>query len=558
MASINAKLIINETGNGVMDSVVTNTETNNISILPYTTDITSWFTSQTSINRDYQGAIVDTINGAKTSKYGTAKYGVKQVSDNQYVNQYNGLMFRNPSDLNEDFKITIVGTDIIAFNIYFDNSMGQYPTEYTVYSSISGETRTFTNSDNVIEISDLLAGYGTTEITITQWALPNIPIAITFVENVEIEVNMNKRWIDNFETESQSTSNPSTIEYGGLANTGNIKLIDKRKDKNSQEPLLYSYSKMGYLNANLFSLYLYINGKQVQHHISTSSPYYANNNTLTLELTNDVQKWNDIIVPSMNISDKSVFWFLEYLFETYLGYDYWELRNIVESKNAIIENGDTLSIYDYLIYLDINNVELQQGSLLNQLNKICQATQINYWIKDNGEITFASARPLITYDEKAIVVPYSKQYSTFDYSILVDNRYDMVSFDNDTITNTGNKNVLKIQSNELLDDIYDEYTDKQMKNIVKNTILSDYSKGIKTANLKVFPSDLYDIDGVIAKNWKNGEILEIDDVIVILDKEGHSALADSDGNDVYFRIVDRKVIYEGQVLIELSLREIKN
>lgn len=551
MASINARLVINEVGNGVMDSVTTNVETNNISVLPYTTNITSWFVNQTASNRDYQGAIVDVINTGNPIKYGTAKYGVKKVSDNQYTNQYQGLMFKTPNDLQSNFTITIVGTDILSFNIWFDNAMGQRPTSYTVYSSISGTTTSHTTDDNKVRISGLLSGYGTTIITITGWANNNLPIAIKFVENVEINVDMNKHWIDSFETQSQKTSNSSSVEYGVLANTGSIKLIDK-------DGKLYNYSKLGYFNANLFSLYLFINNRQVQHHISTSAPYYANNNTLALELTNKIQKWNEIIVPAMNINSKSVFWFLQYLLVTYLGYTNQEVRSIAESKEIIVENGDTLSIYDYLVYLDINDIELQQGSLLDQLSKLCKATQLNFYMKDDGTLTFSMARPLKIYNEQKIVIPYEKQYGTFDYSILVDNRYDDVVFDNDSSVNYGNKNVIKIQSNELLDDIYDNYGDIEMKDIVRNTILEDYSQGVRTANLKVFPSDLYNTNGNLAKNWKNGEIIEIDDILLIQDKDGNDVLQDKNNLDVYFRVVDRKVIYEGQILIELTLQEIIN
>lgn len=162
MASIKAILKINEQGNGVMESVTTNVETNNISTLKYATDVTSWFVNQTSANKNYRGANVNVVG---ISKYGNEKYGAKQTSDNTYTNSYNGLMFPAPSQLNQNLKITIVGQDILSFNIYFDSSMNQYPTSYSVYSSISQETRTFTNDDFVIEVSGLLAGHGTTEIT---------------------------------------------------------------------------------------------------------------------------------------------------------------------------------------------------------------------------------------------------------------------------------------------------------------------------------------------------------------------------------------------------------
>ena len=558
MASINALLKINEVGNEVMDSVISNVETNNISILPYTTNLTSWFVNQTSGNRDYQGAIVNTINGSNTSKYGSAKYGAKKVSDNQYVSQYNGLMFKDPNDLTEDFKITIVGVDILSFNIWFDESMGQRPLEYTVYSSISGETNTFTTQDNIVRISGLLSGYGTTIITITSWYDDSLPIAITFVENVEIDIHLNKFWIDNFETQSQKTTNPLGVEYNTLANSGSIKIIDKDKK-------LYEYSKMGYLNVDLYTLTLFINGKQAQEHISLSSPNYSSNYTLSLELTNEIAKWNDIVVPSITYSSATrLYNIIEDLLTTYLGFTSQQVIDLLSESYVLALNSSNqnyeLLLYDYcrLTIRIPSGLTLESDTLLNQLNKVCMVAQIGFYYGDNGELKVRGLRPVMTSDEKIINVPIEKQYDTFEYSIITDNRYDAVSFDNDTINNSSYRNVLKLSSNEILDIARFSSTTTLIKEKVSNSILKDYSRGIKMATMKIFPSDFYYTDNTMAKNWNNGDIIEINDILRIEDKDKNNVLYDNNNMEIYFRVVDRKIIYEGQVLIELALQEIKN
>ena len=214
MASIRAVLKINEQGNGVIESVTTNVETNNVSAIPYATDVTNWFLNQTTQNKNYEGAYIDVLGSG--AKYGTAKYGLRKFPTTQYTNKYLGLMFPCPSDLQNDFTITIVGTDVLSFNIYFDYVMWQRPTSYTVYSSISGTTTSYTNEDNVIRISNLLAGHGTTIITITGWALQNKPIGIKYFENVELDIYMDKYWIDGFETQTQKTSDGESIQFGIL------------------------------------------------------------------------------------------------------------------------------------------------------------------------------------------------------------------------------------------------------------------------------------------------------------------------------------------------------
>lgn len=555
MASIRALLKINEVGNGEIDSVTTNVETNNISVTPYTTDITNWFVNQTTSDRDYQGA---TVNIAGVSIYGTAKYGVKDSSNNRYGSVYNGMMYPTPSQLSENFKITIVGTNVIAFNIHFDNSMGQYPTEYQVYSSITGLTETFSNLDEVIRISNLMAGYGTTEITITQWNESNAPIGITFVENVEVDLTMDKYWIDSFETQSQMSTDASSVQYETLANTGSITLMDKRLPNGKSK--LLEYSKLGYLNNNLYTLQLFINNRQVQEHISLSSPNYnLNNHTVKLELTNEIQKWNDIVVPEQTYnSNPRLYNVLTDILQNYIGYTNNQLSTlnvkILFLNSSNVEEEKVLSVALYNItYL---SPTLQQDTALNILNKICQAMLLAIYLKDDNTLAIRSLRPRKLSDEKVIVIPFVKQYSALDYSIITDNKYDGVSFDNDT-TYTSNKNILKIQSNEIIDNSRNTST-YYAKDFISAMILKDYAKGVKNATLRVFPSNFYYTDGTLAKNWQNGEIIEINDIIKILDENGNSAFVDINKQDTYFRVIDRKVVYEGQVLIELQLQEIIN
>lgn len=550
MASIRAFLRINEVGNGEIESVTTNVETNNVSITPYTTDITNWFINQTTSDRDYEGA---TVNVAGLSQYGTDKYGVKETGVNQYKSSYQGMMYPTPSQLSSDFAITITGTNIIAFNIHFDNSMGQYPTEYQVYSSITGLTETFSNSSEVIEISGLMTGYGTTIITITQWAENDVPIAITFVENVEVNLTMDKYWIDSFETQSQLSTDASKVQYEVLANTGSITLIDKNNK-------LLEYSKLGYLNTNLYRLQLFINNRQVQEHISLSSPNYnLNNHTVKLELTNEIQKWNDIVVPEQTYnSNTRLYNILTDILQNYIGYTNDQLstlnKKILFLNSSNVEEEKVLSVALYNItYLSST---LQQDTALNILNKICQTMLLAIYLKDDNTLAIRSLRPRKLSDEKVIVIPFAKQYSALDYSIITDNKYDGVSFDNDT-TYTSNKNILKIQSNEIIDNSRNTST-YYAKDFISAMILKDYSKGVKNATLRVFPSDLYYTDGTLAKNWQNGEIIEINDIIKILDENDNSAFIDINKQDTCFRVIDRKVVYEGQVLIELQLQEIIN
>lgn len=546
MASIKAILKINENGNGVIESVTTNVETNNISAIPYVTDVTSWFLNQTSQNQTYRGATINVLGSG--AKYGSAKYGLKKTSDNQYTDSYLGLMFPTPSQLQNNLSITIVGTDVLSFNIYFDNSMGQYPTSYTVYSSISGITDSFTSDDNVIEIDNLMTGRGTTIITFTGWNLQNVPIGITYFESVEIDVKMDKTWIDSFESQVQKTSDGESIQYGVLANTGNITLIDKDKS-------LLDKAKRGYLDVYLFTLELYVNNRLLQTHISNSAPYFADNYTMKFELSNKVEKFQNKYLNLSFSGQESALDILEDICRSFNDFD-------TDYDNVLVLNNGVNTEYPLDHYLSVFEIPSGQtftieGNALELINKICNAFGMNAYFRDEANfLSFTSARPRMIASQWIINIPYQKQFSDFDYSILVVNRYDRVFFDDET-TNVNYKNSVTLQTNEFFGLVNTDFSDTP-KTILRNQILQDYADGIKIAKISIFPSDLYTTSNVKVKNWKIGQILEVNDVVRVENKDGNNVLYDKNYNEVYWRVIDRKVRYEGQILIDLVLQEIKN
>ena len=159
--------------------------------------------------------------------------------------------------------------------------------------------------------------------------------------------------------------------------------------------------------------------------------------------------------------------------------------------------------------------------------------------------------------EVIINIPYQKQYSDFDYSILTVNRYDRVFFD-DEVSNANYKNAITLSKNEFfnLDNTY--RPTGTVEESLKQSILEDYADGIKIAKISVFPSDLYTTTGVLVKKWNEGQILGVNDIIRVENKDGDNVLYDKNYNEVYWRIIDRKVKYEGQILIDLIIQEIKN
>lgn len=549
MASIKALLKINENGNGVIESVTTNIETRNISTLPYTTDVTNWFLRQTSANKNYAGASFNVLGISNSATLGAMRYGVQKSSDSSYTNSYNGLVFGCPSQLQNPLTITIVGTDVLAFKIHFDTTDGQSPLTYTVYSSISGQTTTHSVSTlGILEVNGLLAGHGTTIITITSWQYQDEAIAIKFFENVEIDIIMDKYWIDEFETQTQKTSDGESIQYGVLANTGSITLKDKDK-------ILLEYSKMGYLGVYLFTLDLYVNNRMLQSHISNSAPYFTDNYTMRFQLTNDIEKFQNKYFSQTFTSGYNAY---EILGDVFADFDF-----DIDFKDMLMwtSNGNVeVDVGTYLSYFEIPSGQTLtlEGNVLEIVNKICSAFGLNAYFDSGGIfLLFSSARPKMASQESIINIPYQKQYSDFDYSILTVNRYDKVFFDDETSI-VDYKNAVTLSKNEFFDLENTNIQTDTIEKTLRQSILEDYADGIKIARISVFPSDLYTTNRVLVKKWNSGQILEVDDIVRIENKEGNNVLYDKNYNEVYWRVIDRKVKYEGQILIDLVLQEIKN
>lgn len=92
---------------------------------------------------------------------------------------------------------------------------------------------------------------------------------------------------------------------------------------------------------------------------------------------------------------------------------------------------------------------------------------------------------------------------------------------------------------------------------LKSTILYDYRYGIKTAHIKIIPSDMYNDNNELIKEWSSGKILSVNDNVKVLDKTSESILRNIDGTDMKFKVYGRKFTYDGQPTIDLDLMQIR-
>lgn len=422
MATLEAILkISDENVNGRIDVATTNIMSNNISQVANTYDILDFIENMSADNQGFGGARVTMIGS--TSTISALRIGT-ELADGRREETYKGMLF-GYSDSNKDgtLTITLEGQDIIGISITFDKFTNQFPTIYS-YTDVAGiSSGDITNTSNTITISGMQAGYGTVTITFKKWNLANTPIGITFISFPTETITLTKAQIVSFTSQAQIVTTTNGLNYSVIPTTGKIEINDKSN-------ILYEKAKLGYLNAYLFTLELLLNGKAVQKHISTNSPLYTSDRMINLDLTDELSLWDSIKVRSEDFSvGKTLYDVVIYLATYYPSIDVATMCD----KSIVIGNSTNGRSYDsisnYLSSISFTNITtLQEGTLREQFEKVCNCAQLSIYVTRDNEIKFTSARPIDSQNVGVIVIPFKKQYSRPDYDLLVSNRYEDVEF----------------------------------------------------------------------------------------------------------------------------------
>lgn len=218
----------------------------------------------------------------------------------------------------------------------------------------------------------------------------------------------NKDWIKSIESTTQSTTNPSTIEYGILANTGRLEMKDL-------DGSIRADIESGVLPVSNIPVYVSVNGKSVQRHITNDSDYSEKENVLSLPLTNKISLYDNIPFDGMPLSEFETT--AEMLFEDvclYVGIDM--------SKVAISDDARTA-----LRNITIKYPYMKASTAREALNKICQLAQLQMYEDSRGLLSVISttnvdsAEPLDVYN-----VPSYYKITNLDRTIVLKNKYDAI------------------------------------------------------------------------------------------------------------------------------------
>ena len=179
-----------------------------------------------------------------------------------------------PSNKQYSVKLTFTNaTSLKDIVIYGDTEVGQFPTK-----AIIDGTRTIYSDDAKWAIN-MQVEKDTHTIEFLEWNRANYNACISNIRVMLRYFDLDRGWIDSVESLSQTTSDPSSIQYGVLANSGSANLRDvdgELKDLIVDEVIP---------NSNV-PVELFVNGNKVQSHITTDSDYVEEDKMLNLNLEN--------------------------------------------------------------------------------------------------------------------------------------------------------------------------------------------------------------------------------------------------------------------------------
>ena len=401
MAKISVTLQLNEHGADKITSMTADVGVNNVS------KAVVW--GSTSRNAGFNGICIGKW------QIGEAGYLIAQSTG------YNGFLFSpTDSDGNGELEITFTGIAIDSITFYGDPSSGQWATEAILDEGTLYETTTF--SDDYVWSIIFSEPASSHTVKFTKWERPNYNMLFTHIEIFPNTMTFDSQSIKEFSSLSQSNSNPKEVFYGVLPNSGSIDIIDRDGE-------LKDYAVEGYLNKQTFTIVISINDQEVQHHITIESPYYNNQRFLELNLTNSLSQWNNINFLGFSYEfTETLYEVLTSIFSISLD---MESEDVDDMLDTVINIGsEDITVKQYLNRIIIEDIDLEQSSLREAVDKVCNVALLQVIENDEGEIKFISARPLATQDEKdnAKVIPLKMQKKEFEYEILLSNKYEDVDF----------------------------------------------------------------------------------------------------------------------------------
>ena len=234
-------------------------------------------------------------------------------------------------------------------------------------------------------------------------------------------VEVDKRYIESLSSLSQSTSDPSTINYGTLENSGSLNI----RDINGKFKELIDN---GTINTDSTPVTIFVNDNQVQKHISTDNNYNKNTKEFSLSLSNklkdlDVLKYKGFPYPD---HAESLYNILYDVMNTFNGGTLSTTDFDLMLTSPVVWQNDLyqMTVKEYLQAISVEYPVIEYGSTYRTvIDNICDIAQLNMYADDDDNIKFVSLRPLIQTAQKVIKIPRNKMYSDIEETGIPKNKY---------------------------------------------------------------------------------------------------------------------------------------
>ena len=398
MAQIVLKIITNE-GGDVLTKFTTDNKINNVSTL-----IGEPTTDNDGVNgKSFATGFLSLEDGF---------VGGQDTSLQSETEKYNGFMFNaTDNDGNYSIDLFLLGNNLDKIVVTGDKNANQYPTVAVLDAGTQYAKTIY--SDNLSWAISFDYASVFHSIRFTKWKRPNYNACFTTLKVMDVSFDLDKGWIDSIESLSQSISDPSSIQYGVLANSGSANIIDNNGT-------LANYVKTGIIANSNMTTKIIINDNNISKHISLDIKYDNNSKLLTLEETNDLSK-----LSSMNFNGLS-------LIESTSAYNL--LKTVLDTINYNIEEIASDDVKSILQQITIEYPYLEADTYANTIKKFCDMAQLQMLEDNNGNVILVNGRPIANSSEisNAIKIPKNMMISSPNEAIIIKNKINKISYTNKT------------------------------------------------------------------------------------------------------------------------------
>lgn len=335
-----------------------------------------------------------------------------------------------PSNGEYTVKLTFTNAETLrSVTVVGDSEVNQFPTK-AIIDGVSHLSNSSISWD--IKFND---ENDTHTLEFTKWNKINYNACLTSIAPTLGYLELGKEHLSGFSSITQLTTNPSGINFGMVANSGNTEINDIDGE-------IKEYISDGKIESSNVKVEVFVNGNKIQTHLTSDSEYIEQDRALSLQLTNDISKMNDVVVnfPTYHISGggESLKTILTQCF-TNIGYvsgvDY-SLGNTIFLEQA--DNGYSLvevTVSNYLDRFEIKYPYFVNLSLSNIIKSVCEIAQLNCFKDENNRIMFVPANPIrSSTDTEFIHIPRYAQIQDPERSLFIKNKYDNVSYKTRKIT----------------------------------------------------------------------------------------------------------------------------